>query len=645
MRMENGDIDGIIRLHKTVNSQHSINTQYSSTTTSTTATTTSNYNNINSDILGNLTDLDLHRTVSNSIKKETPMCIEDVPSIPRELSNSSLALIPSTLVNNTPKNVNHHANHTHYHDDYYTEYYSQAYREKLKEFEEEERYNAIKDEINRMKGSQLYQEIDVMIKTEQANIKKHFELALQKKKDEHKKQIELVQERREKINVNGVTGLSNMGNTCYMNAVLQVISNLSPFNNYILKRAFEDVLREKAINKAFEKFQNDKGLTDSISGYGSLTDLSSSTAELSLNGTFTVDPKVVEEEINNTFCSNLYNLMNELWKKNIYVKPKTMRELIKLLDPIFEDAQQQDSQELLGQLLNKIHEEIKRNIYTEEAAMNFKQKLYNTKLEIEQNIDAVIDEKLFKIFCDFWTKHSLTESSIITDYFTGVTIKVIECLVCRNETITPEIFMMVGLSMTEGEKECTIEDLFRREYTQEHLHGENAYSCDTCKAKTEAMSYNKIILPPRILIVMFKRFLSSWDTRINNIVTKKIETMVKYPIQNLNINEATVNNSAMSFIHNMGNSSYVYGYEYDLCSIIKHIGGSLNSGHYTSSCLNKLTKGWYNFNDATVHHIRTDEVEKSLVQKDSYILIYSSKKTLDNNTTTTTANETVQVNT
>ena len=62
---------------------------------------------------------------------------------------------------------------------------------------------------------------------------------------------------------------------------------------------------------------------------------------------------------------------------------------------------------------------------------------------------------------------------------------------------------------------------------------------------------------------------------------------------------------------------------YDLVGVIVHQGRGINSGHYTSYCLNPTLGGWSHCNDARVKRATVEEVNKA----QAYILIYSNRDT------------------
>ncbi|XP_029431732.1 putative ubiquitin carboxyl-terminal hydrolase 50 isoform X1 [Rhinatrema bivittatum] len=104
----------------------------------------------------------------------------------------------------------------------------------------------------------------------------------------------------------GVTGLYNLGNTCYMNAVLQCLCSTTPLVEYFLSGSYQTAL---------------------VRGKGDLA---------------------------NTFA----NLMETMWFGDFnYVSPEAFQLAISNLHPPFGRKIQHDAQELLIYVLNGLHEE------------------------------------------------------------------------------------------------------------------------------------------------------------------------------------------------------------------------------------------------------------------------------------------------
>ncbi|XP_018420260.1 PREDICTED: ubiquitin carboxyl-terminal hydrolase 20 [Nanorana parkeri] len=109
----------------------------------------------------------------------------------------------------------------------------------------------------------------------------------------------------------GLTGMKNIGNSCYMNAALQALSNCPPLTQFFLE----------------------------------------------CSGMVRTDKKPA-------LCKSYQKLISELWhkKRPSYVVPSSMYHGIKLINPLFRGYAQQDTQEFLRCLMDQLHEELKEPI-------------------------------------------------------------------------------------------------------------------------------------------------------------------------------------------------------------------------------------------------------------------------------------------
>ncbi|XP_069465338.1 ubiquitin carboxyl-terminal hydrolase 20 isoform X3 [Ambystoma mexicanum] len=116
------------------------------------------------------------------------------------------------------------------------------------------------------------------------------------------------------IKPRGLTGMKNMGNSCYMNAALQALSNCPPLTQFFLE----------------------------------------------CSGLVRTDKKPA-------LCKSYQKLVSDLWHKRrpSYVVPTSLSHGIKLVNPMFRGYSQQDTQEFLRCLMDQLHEELKEPVVTE----------------------------------------------------------------------------------------------------------------------------------------------------------------------------------------------------------------------------------------------------------------------------------------
>uniref|UniRef100_A0A452RTW0 Ubiquitin carboxyl-terminal hydrolase n=1 Tax=Ursus americanus TaxID=9643 RepID=A0A452RTW0_URSAM len=116
----------------------------------------------------------------------------------------------------------------------------------------------------------------------------------------------------------GLTGMKNLGNSCYMNAALQALSNCPPLTQFFLE----------------------------------------------CGGLVRTDKKPA-------LCKSYQKLVSEVWhrRRPSYVVPTSLSHGIKLVNPMFRGYAQQDTQEFLRCLMDQLHEELKEPVVAAAAAL------------------------------------------------------------------------------------------------------------------------------------------------------------------------------------------------------------------------------------------------------------------------------------
>lgn len=416
---------------------------------------------------------------------------------------------------------------------------------------------------------------------------------------------------KDKITVRGLSGLNNIGNTCYMNSALQCISASDIFISYLIKKKFVSDLKDNIVQElaSIEREKKKK--------QGKYVD----------DDNLSVYLKDVKKKYYGSLVYNSYKLFKTMWKGNTKVTPKTFKNVLGEFSSTFRGYSQQDSQEFINFMLDKIHEEIKcevtvkyKNIPKDIVEYMEKRKEMYSSLQIEENSHKLEDKlKEFEIFkvhhareetiyrsLDFWDNYIKKNYSPIIDLFTGLFINEINCSKCNNKSRRFEPFNILPLEIPDSAS--TIKDCLTEFGKGAKLTGDNQYHCDICKEKNDAEKKMFFWDLPELLIIQFKRFHN------NGRSTRKNTTSIKYPFENLTFEE----------------NYHEYrprNYKFNLYGVVYHM-GSLNGGHYISYTKNPINNKWYKFNDDSVFHIPDDKIEHEIMDAGSYILFY--KKVYNN---------------
>lgn len=420
---------------------------------------------------------------------------------------------------------------------------------------------------------------------------------------------ELPDEFRKKITTRGLSGLVNIGNTCYMNATLQCLVATDLLAGYFIKNQFCNDLKHGTINKIIERHKkkhDDK------------------------KDTIRIKSKSIVRHMKNTLTYKFRTLIAVMWSENARIKPLKFKETLGKFKSIYSGCEQNDSQELLNFILDQIHEETKTDVIIESSSKEIDsyaqiKKKFN-KLMNSQGItdddrirykeeflkyqnDNLKEMAIYKAVM-YWNNFLKKNHSVIIDIFTGLAMTETKCFGCNFVNFKFDPFNIISLPIPISTEETTLDYCLSKYFTTgEHLKDDNKYQCENCPEKQEAITKSYIWHSPARLIIQLKRF--SFAGRMS----QRINTIVKFPFENLDLSK---------YVSEHKNQKSIY----DLYAIIRHSGG-VGFGHYVSYAKNSINEEWYLFDDQNVVHIDHGKIEKIVSDSGPYVLFYKKRGNIE----------------
>ncbi|XP_046437438.1 ubiquitin carboxyl-terminal hydrolase 20-like [Daphnia pulex] len=432
----------------------------------------------------------------------------------------------------------------------------------------------------------------------------------------------------------GIVGLQNLGNTCYLNAALQALSNVPPMTQYFLE--------------CMPSTDKDK-------------------------------------EVKRTSLAKAYRtLIQNVWSEHppSSIAPTSVLYAVKLVFQMFRGFQQHDSQEFLRCFMDQLHEELKEPVFDAQEPEGVSETNFSDEDSEQSESESyltcdsgVSDDEGSSQSCSNATYHSGSRKrtrsssdsefsdaldrspsprntsvegtasssikfrSIVSDVFDGQILSSVECLTCNLISNRLETFQDLSLPIPSREQLLVIHqsvpqtqsqgedqgwmswmwnyvwgwfwgpngrlnDCLSAFFSADELKGDNMYSCEKCKKLRNGIKFSMIEVLPEVLTIHLKRF------RHEPLFSSKISSHISFPIRGLDM-KPWLSRDCSSKITT-----------YDLVAVIVHH-GTAGGGHYTCYALNEPSSQWMEFDDSSARPVSVETVANC----QAYVLFYQKRRT------------------
>ena len=251
-------------------------------------------------------------------------------------------------------------------------------------------------------------------------------------------------------------GLINVGQSCYMNATIECLSNIKGLSNKLLENY----------------------------------------------GTYNIDSQPL--------CVSYSSLLCELFHtKEKCIRPQIFKEIIGKLNPLFEGNHAADAKDLIFFIIETLHKELLPPSQNEDVQIDF----------VQQEIDSQSEQKMLNNFFIEYNKNNTLVSNLFYGINRSVmycegcqkfkySFQVFNILIFPLKKVKDYKKKKCG---GRGGLDLNLYDAFDCEQEVEKLEGENMIYCNRCKRLSPGSHQQQIFGMPQILIIILNRGRNNED--------------------------------------------------------------------------------------------------------------------------------------
>ena len=426
----------------------------------------------------------------------------------------------------------------------------------------------------------------------------------------------------------GLCGFRNIGNTCYMNSILQLLTHTKLIVNFLLAKSnpfidsngntyinndgnsmsFYELVKNKLVNADFVNYLQDAAVQR-------IGDKERKRLKLKDDDEVIINKSDIDNFIEYSITIKLAEIINAIiYKGNSNITPTGFKYIIDRKIPALRGWGQQDSHELLNGILDILIEET--GIESEPIINNVPNVIheYIEFLKLVRHKITSVDTQKEKIeIIREFNEYKKNNNDVINKYnglnymmkifknrynpmiykFETFTIDTIICNQCNHQTCNYQYYTILMLHIKPTLKEC-FDNFIEKESVDR--------KCEICNGKS-ATKFTKIWRPGMTLYIELCRF-----SNLPNGKTYKNNLDVEIPDYS----------DIREYCDSSMRTDETFSYKYKLKGISNHL-GSLGGGHYTADCVSIVDDNtWYHFDDSNVSRHSNSNINKS----SSYILLY-----------------------